>query len=174
MIASSDLALTHGHTAESAQATGHGCTDFDYAAIERSISGAEPDEAHPSACDPQLLEGFRAALGVLVDVIIPPGGPLPAPATMGVRLIALLQLVRPEALDGKSMNAIAQEAGVTRAALSKVLVGYSDTFAFWARHQRSLKSRKTYRDVQVTLRVRARGLRAATAARRAGLDAVAV
>ena len=167
MIAPYDSTLTHGHTAESALALRDGSIEFDYAAIDRAVDHVADEE--PVACDPQVLEGFRAALGVLIDVIIPPGAPLPLPATMGVRLIALLQLVRPAALDGKSMNAIAQEAGVTRAALSKMLVAYSDTFAFWARHQRSLKNRKTYRDVQVTLRVRARTLRAASAARRAGL-----
>ena len=148
-----------------------GSVPFDYPEVERSLDGAVPEPA--GAADPAVLEGFRAALGILVDVVIPPGGPVPAPATLGLRLIALLQLVRPEAVDGRSMSNLARDAGVTRAALSKILVGYSDTFEFWARHQRSLKARKTYRDVQVNLRVRARHLRAAATARRAAADLAA-
>lgn len=148
-----------------------GSVPFDYPGVERSLDGAEPEPL--GATDPAVLEGFRAALGVLVDVVIPPGGPVPPPATLGVRLIALLQLVRPEALDGRSMNSLARDAGLTRAALSKMLVGYSDTFEFWARHQRSLQARKTYRDVQVNLRVRARRLRAEAAQRRTAVPDLA-
>jgi len=142
------------------QELGDGAVEFDYAAVDLALA---PD-AHPhgaTARSPEVLEGFRAALSVLVDVIIPPNGPVPAPQTMGIRLIALLQLVRPEALQGKSMNEIARETGVTRAALSKMLVAYSDTFEFWARHQRSFKARRTYADVQRGRRIRNRLLRAA-------------
>lgn len=165
--------LNYGPTAEAAQALGCGSIDFDYDAIDRAVAptpeSAKPEDAHE--LDAQALEGFRAALGVIVDLIIPPGGRTPPPATMGIRLIALLQLVRPEALDGKSMNEIAKETGITRAALSKVLVAYSDTFSFWARHQRSLAARKTYADVQRTQRVRRRCLR--EAARRANPEETA-
>jgi hypothetical protein len=161
MKTSSDPEFRHGLTSESAQLIGCGATDFDYASIDRALAPATPDSAPPTADDEQVLEGFSAALGLLVDLLIPPGGDTPPPSTLGVRLIALLQLVRPEALDGKSMTEIARDGGITRAALSKMLVAYSDTFQFWARHQRSLKARKTYADVQRTLRERQRRLRSA-------------
>jgi hypothetical protein len=149
-----------GLTAEIAQELGCGSVEFDYAAIDHSAPSS-PEDHTATMCDPKALEGFRAALSILVDLIIPPGGAMPAPQTMGIRLIALLQLVRPEALDGKSMNEIAKETGVTRAALSKMLVAYSDTLAFWARHQRSHKARLTYSDVQRGRRIRNRLLRSA-------------
>lgn len=160
MKTSLDPEFSHGLTSESAQLLGCGATEFDYASIDRALAPAAAEAAAPAADDAQVLEGFSAALGLLVDLIIPPGGDTPPPSTLGIRLIALLQLVRPEALDGKSMNEIAQQAGITRAALSRMLVAYSDTFQFWARHQRSLKARKTYVDVQRTLRERQRRLRA--------------
>ena len=57
------------------------------------------------------------------------------------------------------MNEIAKETGITRAALSKAPVAYSDTFQFCARFQPGLKSHRTFADVQRVSHARRRRLR---------------
>lgn len=147
-------------TSEQADAMGLGGEDFDYGAVERALDGrADADAEDDAAIPPEVLAGFGAMLGVLIDTVIPPGGRCPHPQAIGIRVLALLQLVRPEALAGKSMNEIANETGITRAALSKALVAYSDTFQFCARFQPGLKSRRTYADVQRVNHARRRRLR---------------
>lgn len=139
---------------------------FDYAAIDQALG--ESSLVEQAKIDREVLEGFRAVLGLLIDATIPPQGRTPDPRAIGLRFIALLQLVRPEAFRGKSLNEISREVGVSRAALSKLLVAYSDAFGFCARHQPSLKARRTFADVQRVIRDRRRRLRQQLASENSG------
>ena len=66
-----------------------------------------------------------------------------------LRFLALTWVIRADLLDGKSLMTLADEVGVTRAALSKYSVEFSDLLGgFRNGAQKSKAARETYREIQ--------------------------
>jgi hypothetical protein len=70
-------------------------------------------------------------------------------STAFLRFLSVTWLIRPDLLDGKSLMTLADEVGITRAALSKYAVQFSDLLGGYRNGaQKSKAARETYREIQ--------------------------
>ena len=70
------------------------------------------------------------------------------PSSGFFKFLTLVWVISPETLDGKSLTALGEEIGCTKAALSKYAVRWSDLLAYRNGGQKSKDARLAYKEVQ--------------------------
>lgn len=121
--------------------------------LENSIDLA--DHRHPMAHlepeeEPQASGGAEMLGKVMVEVFRGRGRSKLDYAAAFNRFIALVWVIRPDLLDGKSLMILADEVGITRAALSKNATAFSDLLGGYRNGaQKSQAARESYREVQM-------------------------
>jgi hypothetical protein len=133
-----DSAYNRGHQLEPTE-------DFDYDAVDAALGWKEPGAQEVKTVDDLALD--KATVGFvkfLLWVWLTPKGHYRSFESSTMRLLAATATVRPDILEGRSLSRIAAKLGVTRAALSKISVEFSDKFGVHFRCQKRAGARVKY------------------------------
>ncbi|WP_157837090.1 helix-turn-helix transcriptional regulator [Geminisphaera colitermitum] len=126
----------------------HDYVDFDYDAVEEAEGAAQqPDGGENFA---SLAHGLGEFCHMLTMPDLSAGTPHPKPPdarTVGLRTIAALWVLKPDALDGISMHQLSKRLGCTDTILSRYACQFRDRFGIAARGGRSEKTRSLMRKV---------------------------
>ncbi|EIP96855.1 hypothetical protein OpiT1DRAFT_01280 [Opitutaceae bacterium TAV1] len=125
----------------------HDYVDFDYDAVDGD-DAEEQDGGSESFAD--LVHGLGEFCHMLTTPDLSSGSPHPKPPdarTVGLRTIAALWALKPDALGGISMHQLSKQLGCTDTILSRYACQFRDRFGIPARGGRSEETRARMRKV---------------------------
>jgi len=121
---------------------------FDWEQIDRNVDGIEPEERVISFAD------ASAAIAILAGWMCQSCREEPAPIrTVAAKCEALLFWLDPNQSKYKSLSDIADACQITRAAVSKMLLGLKDQLGSAVSVGKGSHTRETYRQVQRNLAI---------------------
>lgn len=118
--------------------------EFDYSKIDADLGWAErgsPEVAIREEAVQMATDGFCV---FLAWVWLTPTGKARNPESAKLRFLAATATLRPDFFQNKSFNQLAQDIGLTRAAISKISVEFADFFKVHFRCQRRSEARERY------------------------------